>query len=99
MDNRFLIKDAEIPAYMRVALHAYLDYGRPVGDFLNAILTNNLFHAVGHADSTNIKIIQNYVVAIHTHAPAGCHGSKQKVDAWIALGGLRGLEKENANRE
>lgn len=71
-----------IPAYMLEALNAYIEQGHPVGNFLTAVLENNLKEAVGRADSTNILCIPAYVIYLYNEAPSACWGSPEKVAAW-----------------
>ena len=66
------------------SLQAYVSERRPVGDFLTAILTNDLARAVAHADDTNVWLIPIYYGWVYNEAPQGCHGSKEKVKAWLA---------------
>lgn len=80
---------AEIPDYMQEPLLAYVNTGRLTGDFLRAVLSNNLFDAVGRADSTNLPLIPLYVRWLYNRAPIGCYGSPKVVEAWVKQGGLK----------
>ena len=42
-----------IPEHMLQSLNLYVKKGVPVGDFLTAVLSNDLFEAVGRADNDN----------------------------------------------
>lgn len=84
----------KIPAHMREALSEYIARGRPVGDFLRAVLSNDLRGAMARADSINAEHLRDYVHFLFNTAPAGCWGSPAKVDAWIKLRGLEGLRLE-----
>ena len=68
---------------MLAALHAYVEYGRPVGGFLTAVLANDLQKACGRADDTNIWNLPAFAAWVYNEAPSGCHGSREKVEAWI----------------
>lgn len=59
--------------------------GVPTGDFLRAVLSNNLFEAVCRADDDNIKVIVEICRYIYNELPAGCHGSPEKVKAWAEM--------------
>lgn len=88
-----------IPEHCREGLRAYIEDGRDVGDFLYFVLSNDLFRAVGKADSVNLSRISDYVKFIYTYAPKNCHGSPENVRAWMRTGGLKGQSKAAANPE
>lgn len=75
---------SKIPTACREGLANYIAHGVPTGDFLWAVLTNNLRGAVERADDDNIKIIPIYVHWLYNLAPAACWGSEAKVTAWLA---------------
>ena len=72
-----------IPEYTMAGLQRYINEGQPVGDFLRAVLCNNLADAVGYADDHNVNNLPAYTVYLHNKAPSGCHGSVDKYNAWI----------------
>ena len=78
-----------IPEYMRESVDAYISQGRPVGHFLTALLSGDLFEALARADDTNVRWLREYGVFLYNYAPSGCYGSPEKVRAWIELGGLQ----------
>ena len=80
--NRF--DYSQIPPHMMARLLAYLDNHEPVGDFLTAVLTNNLSDACAYADDTNIEIIPVYAAYLYNNAPAAAWGSPEKLKAWLA---------------
>ena len=55
----------------------------PTGNFLNAVLTHNL-DAVVLADEECLANIVDIVRYVHNEMPGNCHGSKEKVQAWLA---------------
>jgi hypothetical protein len=69
---------------LRDALVAYRDEGRPVGDFLRALLSNDLLEAVGRADHVNTWLLPVYVGFLYNELPSPAWGSQEKVSAWIA---------------
>ena len=83
-----------IPDYMQESLREYVNTGRLSGDFLRAVLTNNLYDAVGRADANNRPLIPVYVRWLYNRAPGVCFGSIDEVRAWVAHRGLAGLENE-----
>ena len=76
-----------IPPHMREQIICYLLRGVPMGGFLTAVFSNNLFDAVGAADSVNIKILPAYAIFICNNTPPGSWGSRRDVVSWSAAGG------------
>lgn len=72
-----------IPDHMMAALLRYMNDGVEPGDFLSAVIRNDLSEAVSRADSTNIQIIPEYVRYLYNEAPQGCWGSESKFKDWI----------------
>jgi hypothetical protein len=85
-----------LPEYMIGGLRRFIEDGIPPGNFLEAILTNDLTKAVSRADITNKSILPNYVIFLHNYAPHDCWGSKELYDKWIEKGGLNGKEPPDA---
>ncbi len=77
-----------LPRHMVEAITNYVVLGRPVGDFLYAVLSNNLMEAVGRADDLNIKKLREWVQFLYFAAPSKCWGSPEAIKAWMAHGGL-----------
>lgn len=80
----YKFRDFAIPSYMGPGLDHYIENGGLPGEFLIAVLENNLSEAVGYADSTNLHNLPAYVGYLYNEAPAACWGSKEKVAAWVA---------------
>jgi len=72
-----------IPEYMRDAIKLYLERGIEPGDFLSAVICNDLREAVGRADDVNIYNLPAYVNFFYNHAPHGCWGSPENMKAWM----------------
>ena len=60
------------------------------GDFLTAVIQNNLTEALGRADDENRVAIFDIVSWWYNEAPAPCWGSPEKVKAWASGEGGRG---------
>ena len=71
-----------IPDYMIGAIERWIERGIPPGDFLMAVLCNDLKEAVGRADVVNINLLPAYVSFFYNDAPSQCWGSHEKVLAW-----------------
>jgi hypothetical protein len=79
------------------ALRRYVEMRCPVGGFLTAVLSNDLMNAAGKADDGNFNALGAYCAYLYNHMPAACHGSREKVAAWLnaaADGGARDTEFE-----
>jgi len=71
-----------------VILDALIRWGQEagyLGDFLTAVLENNLMEAVGRADDINREHLHTICMFVHNELPANCHGSPAKVLAWKKL--------------
>lgn len=64
-------------------IEAYVKFGQPLGDFLTAIFSNNLFLACAKADIYNETLLFSYVEYIWNFTPSSCWGSKEIVLEWI----------------
>ena len=53
-----------------------------VGDFLRAVLENDLAGAVSRADPENLAALKDIVTYVHTELPALSHGSPADCTAW-----------------
>ena len=74
-----------IPDNMAHAIDNYIERGEPVGDFLTALICNNLSEAIGRADYLNLANLPAFAAYFYNYAPASCWGSKEKMDAWLEL--------------
>lgn len=73
---------AVFPYDMRRAITNWVIDAIPPGDFLTAIIQNNLTEAVCRADDHNIKIIKQYVMWFINRADLKCWGSIEKFANW-----------------
>lgn len=72
-----------VPARTLDALYYYTTERRPVGDFLKAVLSNNLFGAIAHADEENAQALGDIVRVIFNHLPTVATGCEQAVEDWL----------------
>ncbi len=77
--NYSVIKEGTINSIRR-----YVSEGIPTGDFLFAVLTNNLFEAVGRADEDNLRTLPEICCYVYNEIPSLCWGNKEKVTEWLA---------------
>ena len=64
-------------------LIAFRDEGIPPGDFLRAVLENNLMEAFSRADGENTRDMAEIMEFVYNDMPVDCHGSREKVNAWL----------------
>ncbi len=57
------------------------------GDFLQAVLYNNLGAAVGVADEVTLECLSGIIKFMHNEAPAACWGTPEKAQAWLEIDG------------
>ena len=72
-----------VPERMMKSIESYIEEGRPVGDFLTAIICNDLQGAVSRADDENIGNLPAYAAYFYNEAPSKCHGSKENMKDWM----------------
>jgi len=72
-----------IPATTLRSLDLYVKEGITPGGFLYAVLTNDLFGAIGKADSTNGAAIRDICLYIYNELPGDCWGSRDIVNQYL----------------
>lgn len=77
-------QDPRLPEHLRGGLEGYIEEKRPVGHFLTAVLTNDLFEAMSRADATSRAYLPSICEWIYNEAPSSCWGSPEKVTAWLS---------------
>jgi len=68
---------------IREALDRYVQRRIPTGDFLQAVLENNLAQSFGRADNQNRANLYDIVCYCYNEIPSACWGSPEKVRAWL----------------
>ncbi len=81
-----------IPDRMMPSLRRYIEEKIQPGDFLTAVIQNNLSEACSRADDENMRNLPAYAAYLYNEAPAVCWGSKEKMEKWLATKG----QNENA---
>jgi hypothetical protein len=71
------------PAGVIESLELYVKKRVPPGDFLYAVLTNDLRGAFCHADINNREVMFEIVNYCWNNIPASCWGSRENVQAWL----------------
>jgi len=76
----------QVPSRFLDSLDAWAKTARPTGSFLRAVLENNLFEAVGRADSEAAEALRGIVTYVNCQLPGGCWGNKEVVEKWAGIG-------------
>lgn len=79
-----------LPSYMIGGLMRYMNDGTRPGDFLSAVLKNNLMDAFSYADETNAQSVRDWARWLYNYAPSQAFGSVGRFTSWCDRGGLRG---------
>lgn len=82
---------SRIPTYMHSGLIGWIVFGQPPGDFLDAVLSNDLMRACERADDMNRTRLFDYASFLFNYAPRGCFGGWTIKNEWQIQGGLRGI--------
>jgi hypothetical protein len=81
---------SKLPENVRYPVRAYIESGREPGDFLTAVICNDLHHALSFADHDNLAKLKTIVQFFYTQAPTFCWGDAKKFAFWTDRGGLHG---------
>ena len=65
------------------ALRLYVNRGIDPGDFLRAVLANDLTEAFGRADENNLDALPHIVAFVYAKVPVAACRSYERVAAWI----------------
>ena len=72
-----------IPSHMHGSVVRYLDDGIEPGGFLYAVLTNDLFGAVGKADYINKEHLKEWCSFVWMDMPSISWGDQETVEEWM----------------
>ena len=73
-----------IPEYMQGGIIRYYSNGYGPGDFLTAVINNDLIEAVSRADATNKNHLHDYVMWFYNYAPSGSWGFPGASEKYIS---------------
>ena len=71
-----------IPVGTIVTLGHWIYWAIPGGDFLTAVLHNDLMEAFGRADMHNRLAMFDITRLLYNDVPSPCYGSREACDAW-----------------
>lgn len=82
-----------LPNHMVEGMVAWVMDGQWGGDFLMAVLANDLMGALTQADDVNIEALPAYGRFLYNDAPGGCWGNSETVHDWHDCQGLNGINR------
>lgn len=71
-----------LPEHMRATAERYVEDHEMPGDFMQAVLRNDLVAAYGRADANNTAAMGAWATWLFNECPSKAWGSKEKVEAW-----------------
>jgi len=81
--DEYIHRGCHIPRHIHKAIRAYVDDHRRPGEFLQAVIRNDLMDATARADSENLPNIVAIIGYFHNETPGTCWGSKEALEAWV----------------
>lgn len=73
----------DIPEHTKGAIERYILDRYAPGSFLQSVLANDLFQAVGRADDINIRHLRDICGWIYNRAPLDCWGSYETIKKYL----------------
>jgi hypothetical protein len=78
----YQFRGMSMPTYMEGGVIRFIEQGVLPGDFLRAVLSNDLRGAVDQADSVNFFCIPVYIGYFYNNVPSTCWGTKERMLEW-----------------
>jgi hypothetical protein len=84
-----LVSESSFDKYPKISkvtketLLRYVNQRISTGDFLKAVLSNDLMNATFKADLSNEKSMVDICKWIYFEAPSMCWGSRERVENWL----------------
>ncbi len=79
-----------VPPHLRNGMREYIQRGHVPGDYLQAVIANDLNDALSRADENSMGSLGVLTTWLYNDAPGGCWGSRGIMNAWSTRGGLEG---------
>ena len=92
--SEFTMDGIHVPPNLIGGIVRYVLYGTGVGDFLAAVISNDLGKAMSHADESSLYAIRAVYGVFYNRTPSGCFGSKEAMIEWMLQGGRKGFEEQ-----
>jgi len=86
MDDAAILQDyGQIGIPILTGINRFALLHEPKGDFLTAVLRNDLREAFARADHLNQKVMFQIISYCHNQIPGVCWGSPERVKAWLEM--------------
>ena len=72
-----------LPEHIQGGVKRYIEQGIKPGDFLTAVICNDLKNSIMCADDTNLGRIFDIVKFFYNESPSACWGSKDAMKYWM----------------
>jgi hypothetical protein len=72
-----------LPESLRGGMQRYIEEGILPGEFLQAVLSNDLLEAFSRADAHNTLLMPKIVAFVYCEMPGTSHGSPEAMRDWI----------------
>ena len=72
-----------IPQHTQYQIDEYVKNYIPPGDFVRAVLSNDLMEAFMRADDVNMHCMKDIMKYVYNDIPNTCHGSPGIVNLWL----------------
>ena len=82
-DVTLIMKYPLAPVHILDAMKRYAEDKIPTGDFIKAVLSNDLKGAMGRGDEDSLAGLNDIVRYMIWEMPMACQGSSEKVEAWL----------------
>ena len=79
----YVFRGFYIPHRMMDGLQRYIENHVAPGDFLTAVIKNDLKEAVSRADDENLNNLPAYIGFLYNQAPGSCWGSEEIFKEWL----------------
>lgn len=79
----YCFQEFYIPERMMPSIKRYVEEGVKPGDFLTAVIENDLSEACGRADDENMRNLPAYAAYFYSETPGMCWGSEKAMTLWI----------------
>ena len=90
LESGFELALALLPDHIQEGIRSYVIEGHLPGDFLQAVIRNDLAQTVMRADSVNGMVLKEIIDFFNMFVPAPAWGNPEKMTAWHEQGGLKG---------
>lgn len=88
-----------VPEHTAAAIDDYIMRGFDPGGFLEAVICNDLFGAMGSADHDNRARLFEICQFFYTESPMICRGDREAFTAWKRRSGLSGKETDEGRQD